>query len=270
MKTKKSIASNIIFVVLILAITIPVLTMIVWIFTERWAWPDIWPQVFSLRSVREALHAGGQLTELIVSSVVISLIVAVLSVVIGLMTTRALVFYDFARKSLIYFFTTLPLLVPVTVFAMGAHITFIRLGLNNTVFGVIIAHLICSLPYAVHLLADGTGAIGNGLEEQARVLGASALCAFRRVTLPLLAPVILTAFSMAYIVSFSQYFLTLLIGGGRVRTFTVIMVPYLQGGERNIASLYSAIFLGITLLVLALFEKIITGWNKNAGKDFFS
>ena len=48
---------------------------------------------------------------------------------------------------------------------------FIRLGLNNTVLGVIIAHLICSLPYAVHLLIDGTRAVGNRLEEQARVLG---------------------------------------------------------------------------------------------------
>lgn len=270
MKGKKSAVSTIIFIVFILAVTIPVLTMIVWIFTERWAWPDIWPQVFSLRAVREALHGSGQLTEIIVSSTAISLTVAALSVVTGLMTARALVFYDFAGKSLIYFFTTLPLLVPVTVFAMGAHITFIRLGLNNTVFGVIIAHLICSLPYAVHLLADGTKALGNGLEEQARVLGASGLCAFRRVTLPLLAPVILTAFSMAYIVSFSQYFLTLLIGGGQVRTFTVIMVPYLQSGERNIASVYSAIFLGITLIMLALFEKIIGRWSKNAGKNYYS
>ena len=270
MKTKKSITFNIVFFVLVLTITVPVLAMIVWIFTERWAWPDIWPQVLSLRSVREVLHTGGLLTGIILSSTVISCAVAALSVVIGLMTARALVFYDFFGKCLIYFFTSLPLMVPVSVFAMGAHLTFIRLGLNNTVFGVIIAHLICSLPYAVHLLAAGTEALGSGLEEQARVLGASGLCAFRRITLPLLAPVILTAFSMSYIVSFSQYFLTLLIGGGQVRTFTVIMVPYLQGGERNIASIYSTIFLGITLIVQALLEKIIGRWNKNEGNHFYS
>ena len=36
---------------------------------------------------------------------------------------------------------------------------FIRMGLNNTMVGVIIAHLICSLPYAVRLLQDGTDII---------------------------------------------------------------------------------------------------------------
>ena len=53
------------------------------------------------------------------------------------------------------FFTVLPFMVPATVFAMGIQVTFIRMGLNNTVVGVIIAHLICSLPYAVRLLQDG-------------------------------------------------------------------------------------------------------------------
>lgn len=93
--------------------------------------------------------------------------------------------------------------------------------------------------------------VGNGLEEQARVLGATPWKAFYKVTLPMLAPVMLSSFSMAYIVSFSQYFLTLLIGGGQVKTFTIVMVPLLQGGNRNIASVYSTVFLGVTLLFLA-------------------
>ncbi len=94
--------------------------------------------------------------------------------------------------------------------------------------------------------------------------------AFFRVTFPLLVPVILSSFSMAYIVSFSQYFLTLLIGGGQVKTFTIVMVPYLQGGDRNIACAYSVIFLGITLAVFALFEKIAGRWGKNTDTEFYT
>lgn len=270
MKIKKSASANVILITFILVIAIPILTMLVWSFTERWAWPDMLPQTFSLRALREVLHGGGRLAQTIVSSAAISLTVASLSVVIGLMTTRALIFYDIAGKNLIYFFTTLPLMVPVTVFAMGAHVTFIKLGLNNSVPGVIVAHLICSLPYATHLLAGGTEALGKGLEEQARVLGASEFYAFRWITLPLLSPVILSAFSMAYIVSFSQYFLTLLIGGGQVRTFTIIMVPYLQSGQRNIAGMYSTVFLAVTLIVLVTFEKITAKWSKNTDANFYS
>ena len=159
------------------------------------------------------------------------------------------------------FLTVLPLMVPGTVFAMGIQITFIRLGLNNTVAGVILAHLIYSLPYAVCLIMDGTRAVGIALEEQARVLGACSFQAFRRTTLPMLVPVILSAVSMSYIVSFSQYFLTLLLGGGRVKTFAVVMVPYLQSGSRNIACIYSILFMGITLLVFAVFERIAGYWT---------
>lgn len=190
------------------------------------------------------------------SSVLLSASVAFLSAVIGTMTARALVFYSFRGKALVSFLTVLPFMVPSTVFAMGVQLLFIRMGLNNTAAGVAISHLICSLPYAVRLIAEGTKAAGRSLEEQARTLGASPWQAFRRISLPVMAPVILSAAGMAYIVSFSQYFLTLLIGGGQVRTFSVVMVPYLQSGDRNMAAIYSALFLAVTLLVFGLFERI--------------
>lgn len=80
----------------------------------------------------------------------------------------------------------------------------------------------------------------------------------------------LSAFSMAYIVSFSQYFLTLLIGGGKVKTFTIVMVPYLQSGDRNIASVYSAVFLGITLVIFGLFEWVANKYSKNYKVDYYA
>lgn len=270
MRQNRHIATKIILTLFVLTIIIPVITMLIWTFTERWAWPDIWPQVFSLRAVEGILGKGKQLLVIFMSSVMISLTVAFLSVAVGLITARALVFYEFHLKGLIYFLTILPFMVPATVFAMGIQITFIKLGLNNTIPGVVTAHLICSLPYAVRLLMDGTAAVGGKLEEQARVLGASPYRAFFKVTLPVLIPVILSAFSMSYIVSFSQYFLTLLIGGGRIRTFTIVMVPYLQGGERNIACVYSVFFLGITIVIFGVFEHIAGRWNQNNSQEFYS
>ena len=113
-------------------------------------------------------------------------------------------------------------------------------------------------------------ASGKKLEEQARVLGASPVKAFVKVSLPILAPVIVSAVSMSYIVSFSQYFLTLLIGGGNVQTFTIVMVPYLQGGDRNIACVYSTIFLAVTLLVFTVFEALAKRWTKDGTGDFYA
>ncbi len=268
-KKQKTTITNIVILFLTLCILLPMVTLFLWIFTERWAWPDLVPQRFSTRAIREIWMRKAELTQAFLSSILISTVVAVLSAVIGLMTARALVFYDFIGKKWISFLTILPFMVPGTVFAMGIQITFIKLGLNNTIVGVILVHLICSLPYAVRLLLDGTQAVGKRLEEQARVLGASAFTAFFRISLPMLVPVLLSAVSMSYIVSFSQYFLTLMIGGGNVKTFTMVMVPYLQSGDRNIACIYSVIFLGITLFVFGIFDWIAKRFMNDQGGEYY-
>lgn len=250
-------------------ILLPCLLLLVWMFTERWAWPDLLPQRFSLRAAAEVFGRRGELLKVFFSSVLISTAVAALSAVIGVMTCRALVFYNFFGKRLMGFLTILPFMVPATVFAMGIQLTFIRMELNNTISGVILAHLICSLPYGVRLIMDGTKALGKELEDQARVLGASPWQAFYKVSLPVLAPVILSAASMAYVVSFSQYFLTLMIGGGQVRTFSIVMVPYLQSGDRSMASVYSVLFLAVTLSVFGLYEWIGRKWTKDSEGGFY-
>lgn len=268
-KTGNFFVTNIILILLAGVVLVPAMTLFVWIFTERWAWPDLLPQVFSLRAIGEIVGRKAELVRVFRSSVLISTVVAALSVIVALMTSRALVFYDFVGKNVVTFLAILPFMVPATVFAMGVQVTFIRLGLNNTVGGIIIAHLICSLPYAVRLIMDGMQAVGLRLEEQARVLGASAFGAFFHTSLPLLVPVMLSAGSMAYIVSFSQYFLTLIIGGGNVKTFTIIMVPYLQSGNRNIACIYSVMFLGVTMVVFGVFDLIAKHFTKNSCGDYY-
>lgn len=267
--TKRTVFMKIVLCALALCIVLPILLMFIWVFTERWAWPDLVPQVFSTRSAAEIWKRKEEMIKVFASSILISMIVALISVMVAALTARALAFYEFYGKKVINFLTILPFMVPATVFAMGIQLTFIKLGINNTIIGVILAHVICSLPYAVRLILDGTQAVGIKLEEQARVLGASTVVAFRKVTLPVLAPVIFSAAGMAYIVSFSQYFLTLMIGGGNVKTFTIIMVPYLQGGDRNIACIYSTVFLVITLGVFTVTEWLTKKYLKTGSGEFY-
>lgn len=266
---KKNKLNKIILVIVGICILLPILNLIIWAFTERWAWPDLLPQTYSLRAIKEIFSRKDEMIQLFMSSILLSLVVAILSVIIGLMTSRAFVLYDFKYKKQLYFATILPFLIPSTVFAMGIHVIFIKWGLSNSVLGVIIVHLIYSLPYATRLLMDGTMAVGNKLEEQAKVLGANTFQAFTKVTLPILSPVILSALSMSYIVSFSQYFLTLLIGGGKVKTFAIVMFPYLSGGDRNMASVYSLVFLGITIIIFSIFQIAVSKINKNISSDFY-
>ena len=95
------------------------------------------------------------------------------------------------------------------------------------------------------------------MEQQARVLGATPTQTFFQITLPLIAPGLISAGSLVFIVSFSQYFLTFLIGGGRVITLPIVMFPYIESSNHILASAYSTVFVITTFSILLIMEKII-------------
>ncbi len=235
----------------------PMAILLLWTFVNRWSWPNLLPESYSLRGIGEIFAPHAKVFPVLFSSILLSLSVALLSAIVGIMTARALVLYDFRGKKLINLLSLGPNLVPAAVFAMGTHVLFIKMSLADTVLGVIIVHLIYTLPYSVYIIKDLTESIGVQMELQAYVLGASPLKSFIYVTLPLLTPGIMTSISMAYITSFSQYFISLLIGGGKVKTFSVLMVPFIAKGDRTIASAYALIFVISTLSVFIIIDKII-------------
>lgn len=243
--------------VIVISILLPIFLLLLWSVSTRWPWPELFPHSFSWRGISDLWRQNYEFTRILLSSMFISIAAALLSVLISLATSRAYILLQSkGLQRLVYQTLSLPFVIPAVVFGMGIHQLMIQWGLNNTAFGVILVHLVYSLPYATYLILDACQSIGLKLEEQARLLGATAFQAFRLVTLPLLLPVMATAFSMSYIVSFSQYFLTALIGGGQVKTFTIVMFPYLQNNDRPIASSYALVFLIFTFLVFLIFEAV--------------
>lgn len=259
---KKNLLMKAVLAVTIFCIFLPMAVVLLWSVTERWPWPGLLPESYSLRTVKELLFGSAKLPDILFSSISLAMTVAVLGTVVGIMTARATELYVFPGKKLIQMASFLPLLVPGTVFAMGIQITLIRLGLSDTLTGVIIIHLIVAVPYCITIMMDVTRAVGIKLEEQAMVLGAGPFRAFFLVTLPQLLPGILSSMSMGFILSYSQYFTTLMVGGGRVKTIALVLVPYIQSGDRALSAVYSVAFVDSALLVFFLFEGIIHSLQK--------
>ncbi len=241
-------------IITLLCIFIPMLLILLWSFVARWPWPDLMPAKYTLRSFNDLLFRSKKLSELLMSSFALASVTALICTMVGIMTARATEFYNIRIKKLVYFGALLPLLIPGTVFAIGIHIVFIRLGLADTWFGVLLCHVIAAVPYCITIMTDLTSAVGDGLEEQAMVLGAAPLRAFFAVTLPRLWPGILSSMSMAFILSYSQYFTTLLIGGGKVKTIALVLVPYIQSGDRNLSSIYSLVYVLSALGIFFIIE----------------
>ena len=259
---RKHFLMKLVLILLLVAIFIPMLVIGLWSVTERWPWPDLLPESLSLRTVEELFFGSANLPRLLWSSISLGLTVAVLGTVIGIMTARATELYRFRGRGLVQFGGILPLLVPGTVFAMGIQITLIRLGLSDTVTGVVLVHLTAATPYCITIMTDVTRAAGRRLEEQAMVLGANPWAAFFHTTLPQLIPGILSSVSMGFVISYSQYFTTLMVGGGRVKTIALVLVPYIQSGDRALSAVYAAAFVGSALLVFFFFEAAIHSITK--------
>lgn len=242
---------------IVFIILAPMAILLLWAFISRWPWPNLLPEAYSLRAIKDVFAPHTKIFSILFSNILLSLSVAILSAIVGTMTARALVLYDFVGKRLIEFLSIAPILVPGTVFAMGIHVVFIKMSLADTVLGVIIVHLLYTLPYSINIMKDLTKSIGKQMEMQAYVLGASPLKSFIYITLPLLTPGIMASISMAYITSFSQYFITLLIGGGKVKTLSILMVPFIAKGDRSLGSAYALVFVISTLSVFVVINKII-------------
>ena len=191
------------------------------------------------------------------------MIIVIITILISVPAAKAVALYEFKGKKLFELLVLSPIIIPMISIAMGIHITFIKLKLANNLLGVIIINIIPCIPYAVRIIGDVYKLVGDRLELQAEILGASKFNIFRYITLPLILPGIIGASSMCFIISFSQYFLTMLIGGGRVITYPMIMFPYIQSGDRNISALYSIVFLVVSIIVLILIEGKIKKYYKN-------
>lgn len=239
--------NNIFLLLFSVCVLLPFLIILIWSFADNWKYPLLLPEEFSSRGIKEVWNK--QTLGITLSSMLLSSIVGLISTIIGGLTARAIVFYDFKLKKMVRFLNLLPLMIPATAFAMGMHVIFIRMGISDTVTGVIIAQLICGLPYSVNIMTDVTTGAGNRLEEQARSLGASAFQAFFNTSFYAMMPGFLTSFCMAFIISFGQYFVTLIFGGGAVKTLSMVMVPVINSGDRTLSASYSLMFLVSTLAV---------------------
>ncbi|MCU0229583.1 MAG: ABC transporter permease subunit [Bryobacterales bacterium] len=231
---------------------LPLATLAVQSVGRLWLWPALLPAAWSARAWEEALRPSSGVLTALGNSLGIALLVTVASVALALPAARSLAFTPFRGKAAFFFLLFLPILAPPLASAMGLHLVFLRLGLAGSWLGVALVHLIPAIPYATLLLTGSFSRLETDLEAQARTLGADRWNLLWRVTLPLLAPGIAVAASFAFLISWSQYILTLLIGSGQVLTLPLALVAAQRSGDQALAAAVCLLFLAPTGLLFLL------------------
>jgi putative spermidine/putrescine transport system permease protein len=104
------------------------------------------------------------------------------------------------------------------VLGVGMQTLFVPLGLANTYAGVIIAHTVVSVPFVLVSVSAALDGIDRRIEYAALSLGATPGIVFRRITLPLALPGILSGAVFAFATSLDEVVLTLFVAGPNQRT----------------------------------------------------
>lgn len=247
---------------LVFGVLSPLVPQVVWSFAGNWFFPQLLPQQWGLKAWRYLLSPASQVGEALFNSTFLALAVVMLAVLIGLPAARVLGLQQFRGKQMVNWLLTAPLFVPTLVVIMGIHILFIRYNLADTFLGVVLVHLIPALPYFVLVMSSVFANYSTELEETARTLGAGPLRTFWHITLPAIWPGLTVAMLFTFLVSWSQYITTVLIGGGRIVTLPMVLFPLISAANHANAAAVSLVFIFPAILVL-----LLTSRTLGAGSD---
>ncbi len=244
---------NSILILVIFVLFLPFLPLLIWSFTSQWFFPSLLPAQWTLQNWQQLLDSTSRMGEGIVQSLAIALTTTALSLLVGLPAGRALGMMQFPGKAILKLSLLVPIIVSPLATLMGIQFMLIRLGVAGTVIGVILVHLMPTIPYMTLVLSSVFSNFDIGYERQARSLGASPVQVLTQVTLPIIAPGIMVGSLFAFLISWNEFLLTFIVGGGRVFTVPMVLFTLLQGGNNGLiaAVAITSVIPGIIFLVFA-------------------
>lgn len=192
-------------------------------------------------------------TDALARSVEIGLMVAGLSLALGVCTAFALVRGRLAGRTLITAAVMAPLVVPHVVLAAGLFVLYARIGLLETTAGLILAHTLIATPIVTVTIMVGLQSLRLDLELAAMSLGAGYGRTFLSVILPQLAPGLWTGAIFAFVSSFDETTLAIFLGGLRSTTLPMKMWEGITVESNPVLPAASTIvLLGSTLPLIAV------------------
>ncbi|MDQ4029603.1 MAG: carbohydrate ABC transporter permease [Actinomycetota bacterium] len=165
----------------------------------------LFPREISTETMRFFLNSEGVLDSL-VRSVAVAAITLTLALGVGTPAGYALARYVFRGANAFRLTIVSTRAFPIVILSIPLAVIFLRWGIDDSLFGVALAHTALALPFAVLVTSSVFAGISVELEEAAMTLGCSRISAFRKVALPLALPGLAAAAIFTFIISWNEVF----------------------------------------------------------------
>lgn len=213
--------------------------------------PGVWLFEPTLLHYRDVIERGG-LVENIVNSLIVSGLATVVGIMCGLMTAYTIARFRLRKLALAILLTRM---VPYVTMLIPLWLVYRQAGLVNTIPGLVLAHLLITVPFGVWILIAYIEDIPRDLEDAARMDGATRLQAFWHIVLPLCRPGIIATAILCFVFSWNNFQFALVLGGTNVKTAPVAVFQFASADTGSMGAMLAAATLvtipGLLLVIFA-------------------
>lgn len=250
--------------VAVLWFALPLVPTLLWAVADRWSYPGVLPQQFGIRGWSAALEPST--LQALGRSALLGACVALVATLAGAPAGRALGWRLARRRSLLTVVLLAPVALPPFAVAIGLTPVLLR-GRVPEALGVIVVLTVFALPYTCYVFAAAYAGLDPAVEDQARLLGATPRQALVRVTLPALRPAIAAALFLAFLVGWSDYIVTLVVGGGQLLTLPLLIASTASGsGNEPALAALSVVSVLPPVLALIVGRRLMSRGERTANR----
>ena len=203
---------------------------------------------WSLQWYRE-LFASAEWARATRNSFIVAPVATLIATVLGTLAAMGLARGRFWGKGVVHGLLLSPMIVPIVVVGVGTYLVFARWGLAESYTGLILVHAALGAPFVVTTVLATLQGFNHNLVKASLSLGASPLHTFFKITLPVIAPGVVSGALFAFAASFDEVVVTLFLAGPEQVTLPRQMF---SGIRENISPVIAAVATLLTLFTTAL------------------
>jgi len=250
---KKKILSFFLFLIALFIVAVEIFPILVIVFNGFKRDIDIWsknPFYFkaTFKSYQSVLNSR-DFPRSLNNSLVVASISTLISIIFGSMASYGLSRFNYRLNNTVIFVLLMVRMIPQISLCVPFYMIFRRIGLNDNVLGLSLAHISFNLPYVVALLLPFFSSIPKEYEEAAKVDGCKSFQIFLRIFFPLASSGIVVAAVFAFLMSWNEFMYALVLTSSRAKTAPVVVNAFLG----QYAPLWGQLSAAGTVMLLPVF-----------------
>lgn len=185
----------------------------------------------------------------------------IVATILGTMASVTLARVNSKFTNFLYFIFITPMVIPLIIVAIVVYGLFIKLNLQGTYLGLVLAHTIIAVPFVITTVLGALKSYDIRIEQAAISLGAHPIKAFMKVTVPTISPALVSGALFAFVTSFDELIVAIFVTDTFTKTLPVKMWEEIRMEINPTLAAIASILIMISIAVFFAME--VYKWLSN-------